>query len=421
MKDMQVVSSLVQLKALVAGLYGRIDELASASSGPAVDFIVDLFDRADSSDLGVYWGYSQDFSVASGRAVATGTTPAVAVSGNTSYSYDAYSTCSIDAFIQNLAVSYLTPAGVMQDYAGQYLQGAYGSAESVLPTITTGVNFLNYTVSRQSYPRGVGKMAALYSASLSGDNVIIRITFDVTADTDAAERMEHLSINYYEATRVEINHPTSFGIAIGTAAVCGYSFLQAASPANGGYYVAAGIDDGPWYADQAIIIPAQLSYLSFGGMSPGGTLLETVQKAVTGEIEMHYLGSYDNYPRNSQRRTDVLGGDTAVVVGNNTLEIASFIGGYIITLNGSVLFNAATPLAASRDRVGLASLVGDALAAAANIGVEPTGITSFKAWRSDIPEPPNESGHGTVVSGQFTYADKYHTPTGSGYAYNPEA
>jgi hypothetical protein len=42
---------------------------------------------------------------------------------------------------------------------------------------------------------------------------------------------------------------------------------------------------------------------------------------------------------------------------------------------------------------------------------------NFKAWVSSIPEPPDESGHGRYINGQYVYSDKYH----AGGEYNPNA
>lgn len=44
-------------------------------------------------------------------------------------------------------------------------------------------------------------------------------------------------------------------------------------------------------------------------------------------------------------------------------------------------------------------------------------VIKFKAWVSSIPEPPDESGHGTYSDGVYTYIDKYHANGG----YNPNA
>jgi hypothetical protein len=42
---------------------------------------------------------------------------------------------------------------------------------------------------------------------------------------------------------------------------------------------------------------------------------------------------------------------------------------------------------------------------------------NFKAWVASIPEPPNESGHGRYIDGEYVYSDKYHV----GGEYNPNA
>ena len=44
-------------------------------------------------------------------------------------------------------------------------------------------------------------------------------------------------------------------------------------------------------------------------------------------------------------------------------------------------------------------------------------IDTFKSWVSSIPEPPDESGHGRYIDGQYVYSDKYH----AGSEYNPDA
>jgi hypothetical protein len=119
-----------------------------------------------------------------------------------------------------------------------------------------------------------------------------------------------------------------------------------------------------------------------------------------------------------------------VASANNVLELSVIKGLFTLTLNGQALYAASPPILANPSQVGLGSYLYNSLADAVARGLPFWGITSFKAWRSDMPEPPNESGHGiyrTDASVKNQFADAYHKPitntvTGelTGYTYNPE-
>lgn len=111
------------------------------------------------------------------------------------------------------------------------------------------------------------------------------------------------------------------------------------------------------------------------------------------------------------------------VAGSNTLSMSfdsTGSGQLSINLNGTVFYTGASLLLSTPTQAGISSPFSDVLGDAVRLGVSPTGITSFKVWRSDIPEPPSQSGHGTFAKGVFQYIDKYHTPTpGGGFTYSP--
>jgi hypothetical protein len=111
---------------------------------------------------------------------------------------------------------------------------------------------------------------------------------------------------------------------------------------------------------------------------------------------------------------------------DNKLRLQATGESYMITLNGKIMYAGSNTLTVDRSAVGLASMGVNMLAMINAVGMAPIGIRSFKAWRSDHPEPPNESGYGTWKGGLRTYQDGYHIPVLDaqgkrvGYTYNPD-
>ena len=99
-------------------------------------------------------------------------------------------------------------------------------------------------------------------------------------------------------------------------------------------------------------------------------------------------------------------------------------------LGWNVIFSGAPAAVSRKSRVRAGLTTPNANVAAAKVlfpAADAGGITSFKVWRNDIPEPPNQTGHGAYKDGTWHYSDKYHTPIEdaegniTGYTYNPEA
>lgn len=103
----------------------------------------------------------------------------------------------------------------------------------------------------------------------------------------------------------------------------------------------------------------------------------------------------------------------AVFVQRNTLRLD--VSGATVTafLNGQQIAQSPISAAVAGEYIGLFSRMTQANLA----DYKDQKITQFKAWRADIPEPPDaESGHGNYDSdaGQYIYLDGYHVPDGDG-------
>lgn len=86
------------------------------------------------------------------------------------------------------------------------------------------------------------------------------------------------------------------------------------------------------------------------------------------------------------------------------------------TVNENIISCVGDPFVGSLD-IGGVYLTAAGLDAASTGSADFWIIDNFKAWISSIPEPPDESGHGRYINGQYVYSDKYH----AGGGYNPDA
>lgn len=124
---------------------------------------------------------------------------------------------------------------------------------------------------------------------------------------------------------------------------------------------------------------------------------------------------------------------TSTTFGNsNTLSLNYDAGSTTITLNGSTLFSGIlSELAGTPSVVGIATPMTNVLHFADYLGLPYSGVTSIKAWRADMSEPPSQSGRGVMNTDPATastvpllYSDFYHTPVYTegvltGYTYSP--
>jgi hypothetical protein len=110
-----------------------------------------------------------------------------------------------------------------------------------------------------------------------------------------------------------------------------------------------------------------------------------------------------------------------LVVGENILRF-SVVGSQIeVSVNGVVVYSKSSASIIDRKRVGISPIDYDSVFISEILGIAYFGMTSFKVWRPDHAEPPDESGHGVIVNGDRIYSDKYHTRVNNAYQYNPNA
>lgn len=383
MKDFQVVSSLVQLKALVAGLYGRIDAL-SEPSPPAVDFAVDMFDREDQDTLGPYWS-NTEYALRSGMVVrSAGVTPLLGTTG-----YLQVNSTQLQFPTYNIEL----PIGATSAYA---LAGAVVYAADLnSPEFTCVVTAAVPRYDNQPPPKSPASSSSAYYS------------------------------HYITAATTEFIAPVA-QVAAG-AGVC------VANSQNAVFGVAT----------QSALCPAQqMSQASTGASaSTPETMLSIITRGSTQPVVPIAVDPaiVDTSPINSSYVAAILSGSHDVMqVGTNTIAAGCSGDTVTISANGVGLFSGtpATVSRKSRSRAGIMTGPFNAVAAyAAAPNAAVGGVSSFKVWRNDIPEPPNETGHGTYTNGRWQYTDKYHTPvtdasgtvirnedgTVAGYTYDPEA
>lgn len=383
MKDFQVVSSLVQLKALVAGLYGRIDALAPVPT-PTVDFAVDMFDRSDSATLGSYWEGEEKFSILGGTVLAAVPTAAaldnlVQLSGLVPItSTSAYMTAALNSAVYRAVMSSADITVKTMSKAGDGLvdyDRFYASWYRV---------FGGNAVEVVERPRQIGDYGGACIASSSGNAVdavgvarcIVPRTdtrYDFT-DQFGVQTIEERALPGAPRSMVRVIHGNEL-----------YSKVPASGP--------------------------------FAGPFAGA-------EVISGNIVITRLASI---------------GAENVLPDTGDISVIMVCSGDIVTasINGELVYSKKSALVAqrSRERAGIAGPAVNVVGLADSLGITPGGTREFKVWRNDIPEPPNETGHGVYKDGQWQYTDKYHTPmtdangtvirnedgTVAGYTYDPEA
>lgn len=383
MKDFQVVSSLVQLKALVAGLYGRIDALAPVPA-PTVDFAVDMFDREDQDTLGGYWS-SPDWAIRDGRAVRggdIGPTTMIAADG-----------------LRVLGGSSVTRQANVVGGGVLSLRACVYAADITNPDFTAEIVFY----ASNSVYDGAGTI----NPNPSGPYIFLD-GIDYYFGSTSAPR----TVANGAGVAVANSNNTAEGIAISTWRAPGVIVHSGRAQAV--------LDSVP-----AAVLRRGTS-IAVNTISPVGE--ETRQAEATDPgLATHRA----THPSASYSVPIVLGGNNVarVVCAGDTAQFS---------VNGMVVFTGilTTVSRKSRTRAALIDFAGSILAAVvANPWGEFGGINSFKVWRNDTPEPPNETGHGTYTNGRWQYTDKYHTPvtdatgtvirnedgTVASYVYDPEA
>lgn len=379
--ERQTLMNTQAIRGMMGLLIGKLDALGVAPT-PTVDFAVDMFDRQDQDTLGDYWS-NTSYAIRNNTVVlATGNAPVITTVGYISTSY-----------------------------AGQSGITSYG----MNPFTAPGSVVYEADISNNDFMCKISAIVPIY------DNIAPPRTF--IDDSLTANYSHYLSVitDAYKYRQVGAG-----------AGVC------VANSQNAAFGVAAQTAHAP---SQNVAI----SHLAFGESAAASTPPTVVSRVAIGSDKLVSAMSEDA----AVTVSDQSGGSNAtaviypakfnvMLVGTNTI-IASCSGSTVsISINGAGVYSGTpnTTSARSRSRAGI--MTGpESVTAALDVATQSRsgGVTAFKVWRNDIPEPPNESGHGTYVNGRWQYVDKYHTPntdaegnvvrnedgTVASYTYDPEA
>lgn len=128
-------------------------------------------------------------------------------------------------------------------------------------------------------------------------------------------------------------------------------------------------------------------------------------------------GVYVNYVKYNLTIVQGLGMELADIDVKHRLQGFSsikYFGNLSISVNEHI-FSYSCPVFSGN--VNLLGVIPTEFAVWGGVGVGDGIMDNFKTWVSTIPEPPDESGHGKFINGQYVYSDKYH----AGEEYNPSA
>lgn len=363
-------------------------EVKGATTAPKVDFIVDMFDREDQDSLGSYWS-NREYGLRGNVVVYEGgdgkyatVATAVATWNGTSNigKVDVHGVANTLA--QNIYLADLTSQNFTCEVGLVFSPSIYPRTSSAGGTSST--RFLTVSVDGQSHTGAPGAgPAPSYAPGLAAHGGACVANDQNKADGFGFSRFNVPSLYAY-ATDVQagVTYVASADIPAwdGVKLMRGNDITVAAAPLSESSNVISMMEYGSSYWLQA----------------------------AAGSSEPHSKG---------------------VVSGNaHTARIVCQGDIVTMTLDGVTVFSGRSPYVSplSRTRAGFMTPAANMIASLLELGA-PTafGITSFKAWRNDVPKPPDQSGHGTYEVGKFLYADKYHTAIKDdggniiGYNYDP--
>ena len=372
---------LYQIRAMVASIMKQNN--AAKSTGSAIDFAVDMFDRADAEGLGGYWSDTTgSWAIRSNQAVPFSRDPTGVAQ---------------DTLINSLSST----------YAGLSIVGYSGVSNQLgaTPRITNSYlgslppNFTAAIVFNVANTVGAGYIAAVEPAAVAAAAAAVAAAAVSAADAKAALAALNGVISV-QASQVaaagygQFNFPASVAPALVTSAgiICG---------GTGAGIVGACVA----VADTVPIVGATQTF-------PGGVLANSEFGDMQGfSFPVETIGPAGETP------------STMIVVGQNTMVLTATGNTYAVTLNDYPYYTSNSAWLGSRSTAGICAHAINSVAASIKFGYAFAGISSFKAWNSAIPEPLDESGNGTFVNGAHVYSDRYHTldADGTGYVYNPNA
>lgn len=439
--DNNVLSGqIAQLKGMVATLLGQTKSISAAvgvAALPTVDFCCDMFDRADSSVLSGYWSDTAgNWTLRSGNVISQ--VPA--------------SAALTPLIVVNSSASAGFPTGLFSGYT-------YTTAGAVAAGV--GNNVVGYPgITIPATPAAQAFFFNLYSAVMSSTDIDIKIGFYLaaapapTSSTVSTNTIFDTPPNYADTTETT----TTFSATGTLAQSVGGVFSNTNNRVLGLTSVVASM---PVVSTPTVSCSTTLSYpFSAGGpgtatvsssapgvTTPGtpffsatfsdntATLINTPANTTNGSFNAAGLtqtAQTTNAGNESEIQASAYNTVTAPTdaattpplrVGLNTFTASAIGNTYTFSINGVAFYTITSALMTNRSRAGFCNQACNALAAIVNNNLAFTGLTYFKAWRSDQPEPPSQSGHGTYVGGKYTYSDKYHAynKAGTSFIYNPNA
>lgn len=355
-----IQSNTRALLGLMVQLIAKVSALASANAGtaPEVDFMVDLFDRDDSDNLGSYWANPGAYVLRDNRAVPSATS-GITVSVPSSSSLWPYTRVVVGTRI------------VGSDFFSQYASH------------------------RIDQIAGVGTMVSSYQGIFASPDITCELTFELE---DSLLTSDSIVGN--------VRH-------IGPIAATGIAFSDAADSKSVALAV-TGFNSTMYVGDE--LSGGNPANIQFG--TPSAPAYQKPYRNNLNQVLSPSLKQFD---------------PSALIVGVNTLRMTAAGNTYTATLNGEQLFSLESRVVGKRARTGLASTAFDIVSAIEALGISFYGFTSFKAWRSDMPQPLDQTGHGTYFgrsageANMLRYVDRYHTPILdaqkliTGYTYDPNA
>lgn len=211
------------------------------------------------------------------------------------------------------------------------------------------------------------------------------------------------------------NYGTSPGVSL-------YQAKLSSHNVNFGMYFYCGPEDEAdwiWYWNWLNNNPSSTTSTSIYLFSPRlGYDIETEKGiAITGRLKIQrYVGSGPIYLYTGIRLSAPGGSDyfinTDVIYSNYSQAILS--GALFINVNENIV----TMSGAYSGSIDMAAVYNTT----PGLGIPYSQFSyviadNFKAWIPSIPEPPDESGYGRYINGEYVYSDKYH----AGGEYNPDA
>lgn len=433
---------IFQINNKVNWIIAQLQKEAGATSVPTVDYVVDMFDRLDADSLGEYWESDTGFALRDGVCVSYGDN---VIGGGT-------------VFFDSISYSFALDDGVLDGVA---------KIDDITPAIAIRrIDLLAGT----PWPVPSQYIKNRYDREISSGNFICLLRFKAKSPDSISDRWNVCSLPValgysnrnqkyigFGMSSLEIptlNIPDVTLSASWTGVAGSYTNGRYASPTSAAMQSSMTVP--------GLSIPGKkLADMRFGDFSTVSTILRTISTdansdqfpsdTYTGNTDSYFWqlfksdGDLDDSGTGTFAVKAFRGGLSAtqlayyqaadyplLLSGDNSVKIEADGNTYTVYLNDTLIYSGENTIIAANDRnrpfMGMSA--NNIVAIINSYGIDAFGITCFKAWRSDIPEPPDQSGHGKYEADSaapYRYNDKYHTPIRNaqraivGYEYNPLA